>query len=93
MVVKIKTKEQKKCAIEREIKLKNYKDCLFKNEIKLKPQQRSGADLGYVESVGLTNISFLCIIYIDYRNKCVITIKFSKGIIILAVSTFPTIIF
>ena len=44
MVVKIKTKEQTKCAIEREIKLKNYKDCLFKNEIKLKPQQRSGAD-------------------------------------------------
>ena len=30
--------------------------------------------------------------YIDYRNKGVITIKFSKGIIILAVSTFPAII-
>ena len=70
MVVKIKTKEQTKCAIEREIKLKNYKDCLFKNEIKLKPQQRSGADLGYVESVGLTNIFFIYNIYWLSQQMC-----------------------
>ena len=35
----------------------------------------AGADLGYVESVGLT---FLCVIEIDHRNKCVITINFLK---------------
>ena len=33
----------------------------------------------------------MCIIYIDYLNKCVLTIKFSKGTIILAVSTFSAI--
>ena len=44
--------------------------------------------LGYVKSVGLANIFFVTNIYIDHRNKCVITTKSSEGKIKTAVCTF-----